>query len=278
MFKKVLVVLLVFVCFGCASHRDVGVVPAPYDPIEQTNRGIFAFNEVVNDYVYSPVIDTYNFILPEFLRTRVYRFFSNIGEMGTVINSLLQAKFENAGVTTGRFAINSTVGVAGLFDVATDWGVTRDKENFSKTLTTWGVAEGPIITVPFLYPMSIRHGIGMIGDIFLDPMYFIVPAATNGNRTIYWVYYGASIFVFYADNLEYLEDVKNVTLDPYSAIIRYTRLSEYADVDGLPMSAMSLHEEGESQATSVSYDFDFDDLDARDMSKTVNKKSGDVSK
>ncbi len=259
--KKIVVILVIlFGLSACAASREPGVVPNAYDPIESVNRDIFDFNDFTQENVFNPIVATYNYIIPSFIRNRLVRFFDNLGEGETLVNSLLQAKFENAGLTISRFAINTTLGIGGLWDVATDFGVENKPQDFGMTLESYGVDEGPIITVPFLYPMSVRDGIGMIGDIFIDPIrIFGAPALESESSGIYWAYYGSSVFVSYSDEMDYLNSAKTMTLDPYSSIIKYSRLSRYSKFDDIPKSELKLESDGDLE--SVSYDFDFNTED-----------------
>src|SRR5574344_939939 len=129
--KKIVVILVIlFGLSACAASREPGVVPKAYDQIESVNRDIFDFNDFTQENVFNPIVATYNYIIPSFIRNRLVRFFDNLGEGETLVNSLLQAKFENAGLTISRFAINTTLGIGGLWDVATDFGVENKPQDF----------------------------------------------------------------------------------------------------------------------------------------------------
>ena len=122
---------------GCASTQ-VAEDRHPEDPWEGFNRKVFAFNDVVDRYTLKPVARGYRTVTPEPVQTGVGNFFSNLGELRTAINSVLQGKPANAGLATSRFLINSTVGIGGLLDYATLMEITADEEDFGQTLAVWG--------------------------------------------------------------------------------------------------------------------------------------------
>lgn len=159
---------------GCATTQQTERV-AKIDPFESMNRAVFTFNENADEYVIKPVAEAYQFVLPEFVRTGVTNFFSNIGDIFVAVNNLLQGKPDNAANDIGRFLVNSTIGILGLFDVATDAGLEKNKEDFGQTLGVWGVPSGPYVVLPLFGPSSIRDTAGLVVDIKTD---FIL----NGNQ------------------------------------------------------------------------------------------------
>ncbi|MFZ4859118.1 MAG: MlaA family lipoprotein [Desulfuromonadaceae bacterium] len=135
-----------------------------YDPWESFNRRMYKFNFYADKYVVMPVITSYEFITPTVVQTGVSNFFNNIGEVKTLYNSLLQAKGGKSLNAIGRFATNSTLGIAGLFDVATGFGMKRNPEDFGQTLAVWGVGRGPYVVLPFLGPNTARGTSGYVVD------------------------------------------------------------------------------------------------------------------
>jgi phospholipid-binding lipoprotein MlaA len=164
--KKILM-FSVIVMTGCATTQQNERV-AKIDPFEPMNRAVFSFNEVADDYVIKPIADVYKFVLPEFARTGVTNFFSNINDVLIAANNLLQGKPESAANDIGRFLINSTIGVLGLFDVATDMGLDKNKEDFGQTLGVWGVPDGPYVVLPFFGASNVRDTVGFVVDIETD--------------------------------------------------------------------------------------------------------------
>jgi phospholipid-binding lipoprotein MlaA len=138
------------------------------DPLEGYNRGAYKFNYGFDKYVFLPVVRTYEFILPNYAEDRVSSFFNNITEFKNFYNNLLQGKFKSTGVTLGRFAVNTTVGIVGLYDPATHWGMERKREDFGQTLGHYGVGSGTYIVFPILGPSNARDGFGTLTDIVVD--------------------------------------------------------------------------------------------------------------
>ena len=152
---------------GCATTQQTERV-AKIDPFESVNRAVFTFNENADEYVIKPVAEAYQFVLPDFVRTGVTNFFSNIGDVFVAVNNLLQGKPGNAANDIGRFLVNSTIGILGLFDVATDAGLEKNKEDFGQTLGVWGVPSGPYVVLPLFGPSSVRDTAGLALDIKTD--------------------------------------------------------------------------------------------------------------
>lgn len=158
---------------GCASGGGVDREPNPQDPWEGFNRKVFAFNDVLDRYALKPVARGYRFITPDPVETGVGNFFSNLGEPRTVLNSLLQGKVRNASIATSRFIINTTVGVAGLWDVASRMEITGQEEDFGQTLGAWGWEESRYLVLPLLGPSTLRDTGGLPADMYSYPTTYI---------------------------------------------------------------------------------------------------------
>jgi phospholipid-binding lipoprotein MlaA len=143
------------------------------DPYENFNRKIFGFNDTVDDYVAKPISDTYKWITPQFMQTGVYNFFSNLKNINVVINDVLQAKFAQSAHDTGRFALNTTMGLAGFVDVATHVGLEQNEEDFDQTLAVWGVPQGSYLVIPFLGPTTVRGIPGAAFDTAANPANYV---------------------------------------------------------------------------------------------------------
>ena len=152
---------------GCASAGD------PRDPLEPFNRGVYRFNESVDKAVLKPAARGYNAVVPPPVRGGVTNFFDNFRDVTTAVNNLLQAKFASAAKDIGRVAINSTVGILGVFDVASRLGLERHNEDFGQTLGVWGVKSGPYLVLPILGPSTVRDTVGLVGDYFTDPEFYL---------------------------------------------------------------------------------------------------------
>lgn len=133
---------------------------ANYDPWEGFNRRMYKFNYGFDKYVYLPVVRGYQFILPKVVRKGIANFFNNLFEIRSVMNNLLQADPKGAFDATTRIVLNTTIGIAGVWDPAMHMGFNRDDEDFGQTLGVWGAGPGPYLVLPFLGPSSVRDGIG----------------------------------------------------------------------------------------------------------------------
>lgn len=161
---------------GCASTEPVPAgfdMAAPQvnsrDPYEGFNRSMYGFNMGVDKYVLKPVSDSYKFITPSFMQTGVTNFFNNLKGINVVINDLLQGKLDQGASDTGRFLTNTTIGLLGLFDVASDMGMEQNVEDFGQTLAVWGVDQGPYLVLPILGPTTVRDGGAIIVDKAANP-------------------------------------------------------------------------------------------------------------
>lgn len=146
----------------------------PEDPWEGYNRAIFSFNDGLDRYFAKPVAKGYQFIMPGFAETGVSNMFDNVGEIKNVANDVLQWKWGQAAHDTGRFLVNSTVGLVGFFDVAQYMGLERsDGEDFGQTLAVWGVKSGPYFVLPILGPSTIRDSAGLPVDAYTSVINYI---------------------------------------------------------------------------------------------------------
>ncbi len=135
-----------------------------YDPIEGFNRGAYRFNYYFDKYLFLPIVAGYQFIMPDYFEDRVSSFVDNVYEFNNFTNNLLQLKLKKTGITLSRFVINTTVGVAGLWDPATHWGLRRQPEDFGQTLGHYGVGHGPYIVLPVFGPSNLRDTTGLVTD------------------------------------------------------------------------------------------------------------------
>lgn len=182
------------------------------DPIEPFNRAMFWINDKLYFYLLKPVARGYR-IVPESVRVSVSNVFSNLGTPSRFVNALLQGKGDDAGREMGRFLINTTYGICGLWDVAKAVGVERKEEDLGQTFGYYGAGEGFYLVLPLFGPSNLRDGLGRIGDQFLDPVGYAITRDME--------YLGVKAF----DNVNSLsldkdtyEGIKNDSLDPYSFI------------------------------------------------------------
>lgn len=144
---------------GCAT----GPARNPADPFEPLNRGVYQFNDTVDQVLAKPVAKGYNAVMPETGKTLVSNFFSNLDDVVVTFNDLLQFKFKQGFSDAMRFLVNSSVGAGGLIDVAS-MRLDKHNEDFGQTLGYWGMENGPYLVLPLLGSSSFRDGIGLIGD------------------------------------------------------------------------------------------------------------------
>jgi phospholipid-binding lipoprotein MlaA len=166
------VILALALAGGCAS---TGEERDPRDPWEGVNRGIYKFNDTFDEYLARPVARAYVSVLHQEIRTRIGNFFSNLQDPLISLNNLLQGKFEDGVNDFARFAFNSTFGLLGIHDVATDWGLEKHNEDFGQTFGRWGSGPGPYLVLPVLGSSTLRDGVGLGFDWTLDLMGEIRP-------------------------------------------------------------------------------------------------------
>jgi phospholipid-binding lipoprotein MlaA len=135
-----------------------------HDPLEGFNRAMYTFNDKFDRYLLKPVAKGYRAVMPKPVSKSISNFFSNLHDPGIMLNNLLQGKPGQAASDLGRFLVNSTVGIAGLFDVATKMGLKKHNEDFGQTLAVWGVGDGPYLVLPFFGPSNMRDGPALIVD------------------------------------------------------------------------------------------------------------------
>lgn len=163
-------VLLTALFFTGCAHQQV---EAPHDPAEPFNRKMHDFNMGLDRYVLGPVSRGYVKVTPDPVRRSVTNFFTNLDTPRVAVNNMLQGKPQEGGQDVARFLFNSTLGILGLFDVATDVGIPKHDEDFGQTLGVWGVGEGAYLVLPVFGPSSLRDGVGRVVDMPLDPVFYL---------------------------------------------------------------------------------------------------------
>lgn len=172
--KRVVLLVVTTALVGCASI-PAGVEPSPHDPWESFNRSVFEFNEGLDAYLLKPVVAGYRFILPEFVRQGIYNFFSNYNDIYTALFNLLQGRLDYAFNDLMRVAVNTTMGLGGLLDLATPGGLEKHKEDWGQTLGVWGVPAGPYVVLPFFGPSNVRDAFGTVADLESDYLFRFLP-------------------------------------------------------------------------------------------------------
>lgn len=232
------------------------------DPLESINRVIFEFNEVVMENILGPVAHAYNDYVPESGRRGVSNILQNLSEPVNLANNLLQFEFERASVSLSRFVVNSTVGILGVMDVASEQGLKEADEDFGQTLGVWGIGEGFYLVLPLLGPSNPRDIVGkMVVDAYFDP--FGMWLSNTERDTEGYIKSAISGVDEYAGVVGDLEQIKKTSIDYYAAIrslYRQKRKSEISngnEVDLPPIPDfgydLSLEEEYPSVAETNIY-------------------------
>jgi phospholipid-binding lipoprotein MlaA len=176
------------------------------DPWESVNRKIYVFNDTLDKYLLKPVAKGYKFVMPDAAQRGVSNFINNIYEVNSLLNGVLQGQFTGAAYSGGRFIVNTTVGLLGLFDVATPMGITIHRADFGQTLAVWGVASGPFVMVPVIGPRTVRSGTGYFVDTATS-----IPGLLN-DKLIPWTFWTVEVVDYRAQLLD-AEDL--ITGDRY---------------------------------------------------------------
>lgn len=216
------VVALLLVLSACATlpPADDPDARAAYeeanDPLEPLNRATFGFNRALNKVVLEPTAEVYRTLLPGPARNGVTNVLHNLKSPVILANDLLQGEGGRAGNTLLRFLVNSTLGIAGLFDVAKSMGLEAHDEDFGQTLAVWGVGEGFYLVLPVFGPSSPRDGIGMGADMVMDPFFWII--RSSDEEYLNYVRAGVDGIDLLSRNLDELEALEKGSIDYYAAM------------------------------------------------------------
>ncbi len=197
--------LLLQGCASVATYDD-----DPRDPLEGLNRAIYQFNDGLDTVLLKPLARGYKAIVPAPVNKGVTNFFNNIDDITSAVNNLLQFKLTRAASDVGRVLVNSTVGLLGVMDVASNMNLPKYGEDFGQTLGTWGFGPGPYIVLPVLGPSTGRDTIGLVADWFTDPVNYIE------DDQVRWSLKGLDIVDTRADLLEASRVLEEAALDPYA--------------------------------------------------------------
>ena len=168
MSARLTAITLTLALVGCATNENAARTET--DPWEPLNRGIYAFNDVPDRYLLKPIARGYRAVLPNFMRRGVGNFFDNLATPRSMVNNFLQGKPSRGMDDLGRFLMNSTVGIAGLFDVASASGIDIYDEDFGQTFAVWGVPDGPFVMIPLLGPSTLRDAVAYPLDWISNPL------------------------------------------------------------------------------------------------------------
>ena len=194
------------------------IAPEVRDPFEPVNRVIFKFNDFLYLNVFNPVARTYEWVTPDPLEKRFSNFFENLGTPVRLVGNILQGKWDGALNESGRFLLNSTIGIAGLHRPADEVSFLEQpaKEDIGQALGSWGFGDGPYILIPVLGPSSFRDLIGRVGDRAVDP--FKLPFAEFDEWEVRTVYGVGGILVNSPSLVDRYKQMKGGALDPYIAL------------------------------------------------------------
>src|ERR1700676_1103772 len=195
---------------------QIGNFEEPSDPYVHFNESMLTFNRKADDWVLRPAATGWAYVVPQPARASVGRFFKNVGVLPRFANDVFQGQFKQAGVETARFATNSTLGVAGLFDPADKWfGLKQEPNDFGLTLAKYGVKEGPYLMLPILGPSTVRDAFGKVVDGAINPVAYTAPSSA--------IFYemaatGLAAVNARSENLKMFDDVDLYSVDLYGAV------------------------------------------------------------
>lgn len=231
---------------GDPSDPDYQILLEINDPYEGFNRQMFDINLFFDRVILKPTAKVYIAITPGILRAGVDNALHNFDTPTILLNDILQGEIGRAGHTTGRFLINTTVGIGGLFDPAKRLGLERHNEDFGQTLAVWGFGPGPYLMVPGLGPMPPRHLIGFVVDHFTEPLTHV-----DGNTAQYvgWGLTALDLIQTRSENIDTLDDIERTSLDFYAASRSFYRQLRKSEI----------HNGEEDFEDLPDFDFDFDE-------------------
>ncbi|MBO7258179.1 MAG: VacJ family lipoprotein [Alphaproteobacteria bacterium] len=216
------------------------------DPLEPMNRTVYGFNQVADKFVLTPLIKGYRAITPQFVRTGLDNFFTNLKQPIYFANALLQADFKSAGTIAGRFSVNSLIGFFGLVDSASQMEIPVIKRDFGETLAVWGIKDsGPYLVLPLLGPSTLRETIGMGVDAIANPVSWTL----YGEPTLAYGQMAGNAFITRDNAQELLDTIHKSSTDSYATMRSMYQQNRQKEVNTL---------RGETDV-SPDYDFDFPD-------------------
>ena len=237
--RLIVLALCVAVLPACATRPPANdpVALAQYkktdDPLEPFNRGVYKFNKGLDTVLLNPISSVYTTIFPKFFRDRLKSFLDNLDSPIIWINDVLQGEGKRANDTMGRFVLNSTIGIGGLFDPAKNLGLPQHDEDFGQTLAVWGVKDGGYLMIPLYGPSSTRDGFGLVVDLIADPITWLL----RDRRATFlsWPRLGARAIDKYSRNKDLLNDVQKNSVDGYAALRSYYRQNRTFEIrNGAP--------------------------------------------
>jgi len=220
---------------GCATPppSDDKEAVADYneanDPLEPTNRAVYAFDDALDNVILRPAAKAYRFLIPGPVRGGIHNVLSNLGTPVQLSNDMLEGKPRRAGDTTMRFLINTTVGVLGIFDVAKDWGYPDHDADFGMTLALWGLPDGPFLFLPVFGPSDPRDAVGLGINAAMDPFNWV--GQGTAVKALDWTRFGLNALDQRERHLDDIDSTKKTALDPYATFRSLYRQHRQGQID-----------------------------------------------
>jgi phospholipid-binding lipoprotein MlaA len=200
------ILILAIMLSGCASTHN------PQDPLEDFNRTMFSFNDKVDQVALKPVAETYHKVVPPIVQSGVGNFFGNVNDVSTTLNNLMQASVADSLSDTSRILVNTTLGLVGTMDVATDMGMQKHDQDFGQTLGRWGVKSGPYLVLPLLGSTTMRDAMAMPVDFAIDPWGRMFPVRLRNTGAV------IRVVDYRAYNLTASSLIEDAALDKYEFV------------------------------------------------------------
>jgi len=227
------------------SERKNGYVEVK-DCFEKVNRGIFGFNQVLDKIIFKPLAKGYR-MFPQPIRSGTSNVLNNISNVVTIPNNILQGKFKDAGINSARLVINSTIGIAGIFDVASYYGLQkRDKEDYGQTFGVWGAGPGCYFVLPVLGPTTVRDSIGSLANVMGGDAWYNVTVANDTryfSEADYWASRLGAGVDFRAKNLESFESLEKNSVDLYASVRSLYLQDRYRKINNIDESTETLSDD-----------------------------------
>ncbi len=231
-----LVLTLGLAVAGCASDNNKEAQVAD-DPLEPMNRFFFDFNQRLDRHAALPAASFYASAVPVSIRGNVHNLLTNLGGPVNVANDLLEGDFTYAGEAGARFIINTTIGVVGIFDIATDWGLPERSRDFGETLGIYGIGQGPYLVLPFRGPTSVRDFAGSYVDGYFSPLHFI---HYTGSTYVGLVKSSLGSVDNRSANIVTYRDIERASVDYYATMRAYYRQKRERQVEDKPVQTAEL--------------------------------------
>ena len=227
------------------SERKNGYVEVK-DCFEKVNRGIFGFNQVLDKIIFKPLAKGYR-MFPQPIRSGTSNVLNNLSNVVTVPNNILQGKFKDAGINSARLVINSTIGIAGIFDVASYYGLEkRDKEDYGQTFGVWGAGPGCYFVLPVLGPTTVRDSLGSVVNVVGGDAWYNITVANDTryfSEADYWASRLGTGVDFRAKNLESFESLEKNSVDLYASVRSLYVQDRYRKINNIDESTETLSDD-----------------------------------